>query len=93
MVPNIHRVHANEFAAGILHNEYLYNFLDNLSTSRTRSLEFMEPPGTREAGEEMGRASVDDVAIAGSNPTQLARLQQGLRSAFYLYLHAQTLPA
>lgn len=71
-----------------LEDEYLYNLLNNLSTPWTGSLELMQPPCTGETREQVSRSSVYYIPITGSHSTQLAGLQQRLRSNV-LDLHPQ----
>lgn len=57
----------------VLKDEYFNNFLNDLSTSWTRSLELMQPPCTWKTGKQVSRTSVYDISIAWSHSTELAR--------------------
>lgn len=72
-----------------LKDEYLNNILNDLPTSWTRSVELVQPPRAREAGEQVSGAPVDDVPVPGAHAAELAGLQQGLGPDL-LHFHAQT---
>lgn len=61
-----------------LKDEYLNNILNDLSASWTRSVELVQPPRARKAGEQVSRTPVDDVPVPWAHTAELAGLQQGL---------------
>lgn len=75
--------------ADFLKDEYLNNFLNDLPTSWTRSVELVQPPRARKAGQQVSCSSVYDIPISWAHATELAGLQQGLGPDL-LNFHAQT---
>lgn len=63
-------------------NDLLYN----LATAWARSMKFVQPAGTRETGDQVSCAAVDDVAVSRSHSAQLAGFQYGLWLAFCLHV-------